>query len=547
MVGIKKYYIGSSTNNKRKKYLSIVCSQGYGKGVKRIIGLGYLDDFQKINPDSHMILKEKLKEINYEINELNKEQVKESLLNSIKSVNVEERLINHGVKSIYNVIDELQIFQSLPKSKHKQLEQLLKYTISSRIINPTSIIQTFNQKDDFKTDITLKKSSFYNLLDILSDSYQNIYKTMNKVISQKTNRDAELVYFDSSTAYFETFVRDGLRFPGYSKDGKFKEDQVVIGMATDPNGIPVHAEIFKGNTADSSTFIPFVLKMKSIYDIKKITIVADKGMSINKNIRFLEQNGLDFVISYRVKSATKEFKKYVLSESGWIGDENFKYKEQEIASFWKNKRNNGHIRKKIITYSSSRASKDRKDRQQLIQNFTKKQNKNGLVKIEDLMGMKKYKFYERIGKTEFKLNISKIKEDELYDGIYVYETSRTELKPSEVVEIYHKQWQIEENFRTLKSSLNVRPMHVWTEKHIRGHFVLCFIALVVLKYCIYKINKFFEDNGIVDKITNDKLIKIINGAFTHQKIINNEVKSETFISKNSDKMNDYWVLNEILR
>ncbi|WLP85408.1 IS1634 family transposase [Mycoplasma seminis] len=86
--------------------------------------------------------------------------------------------------------------------------------------------------------------------------------------------------------YFESFSRLGLRHSGYSKDGKFKEDQVVVGMATDENGIPIHIETFKGNTADSKTFIPFVLEMSKIYEIKNVTIIADKGMSTSSNIRF---------------------------------------------------------------------------------------------------------------------------------------------------------------------------------------------------------------------------------------------------------------------
>ncbi|WP_433962517.1 IS1634 family transposase [Mycoplasmopsis bovis] len=96
----------------------------------------------------------------------------------------------------------------------------------------------------------------------------------------------DVLWFDATTTYFETFSREGYKKPGYSKDGKFKEDQIVIGMATDENGIPLHYKIFPGNVTDSNTFIPFMLEIADIYEVNSVTIIADKGMSVNRNIRF---------------------------------------------------------------------------------------------------------------------------------------------------------------------------------------------------------------------------------------------------------------------
>ncbi|MDJ1648848.1 IS1634 family transposase, partial [Mycoplasma phocimorsus] len=278
-----------------------------------------------------------------------------------------------------------------------------------------------------------------------------------------------------------------------SKDGKFKEDQVVIGMATDENGIPIMLKVFRGNTADCNTFIPFVIEMKKTYNLKKVTIIADKGMSINRNIRFLEANGIDFIISYRLKTSSKEFKEFALNKLGYKEiNSTTKYKEYEYNSHWNGKRVNENIRRRIITHSTTRAKKDNEDRKTLINNFIKRQNSAGIVTADNIIGIKKYKFYKKVGKMEFILDYKKILEDENYDGFYVYETSRLDLKPADIIEIYHKRWQIEENFRTLKNALKVRPVYVWSDKHIRGHFILNFLALVVLKYSIYLVNKYYK-------------------------------------------------------
>ncbi|MDJ1646146.1 IS1634 family transposase [Mycoplasma phocimorsus] len=135
-----------------------------------------------------------------------------------------------------------------------------------------------------------------------------------------------------------------MRVPGYLKDGKFKEDQVVIGMATDENGIPIFLKLFRGNTADCDTFIPFIIEMKNTYNLKKVTIIADKDMSINRNIRFLESNGINFIISYRLKTSSKEFRKFALDEKGYKQiNSSTRYKEYKYNSHWNGKRANEKI------------------------------------------------------------------------------------------------------------------------------------------------------------------------------------------------------------
>ncbi|WP_337904903.1 IS1634 family transposase, partial [Mesomycoplasma ovipneumoniae] len=187
--------------------------------------------------------------------------------------------------------------------------------------------------------------------------------------SELGKRDNEF-YFDSSTVYFETFERNGLRIPGYSKDAKFKEDQIVIGLACDKNGIPFHFKVFKGNTGDSSTLIPFVLDVESKYNIKNMTIIADRGMSTAANIRFLESRNYNFIISYRAKVGTQKFKNYLLDPSDYVDvSADFKYKKEEFYSSYKNKRYTENIRRRIITYSKKRAIKDRKAREEQIQSF----------------------------------------------------------------------------------------------------------------------------------------------------------------------------------
>ncbi len=248
---------------------------------------------------------------------------------------------------------------------------------------------------------TYSKNSFYRSLDYIAKNKDEILRNLNAKICANTNRKIDVLWFDATTTYFETFSREGYKKPGYSKDGKFKEDQIVIGMATDENGIPLHYKIFPGNVTDSNTFIPFMLEIADIYEVNSVTIIADKGMSVNRNIRFLESKNWKYIISYRMKAGSKQFKEYVLDEKDYVNDGGLIYKTRDIASSYNKKRINGHFRRQIISFSQKRATKDKNDRDILIQNFTKKMNKDNLVSCDDLAGSKKYRFFKPINKGHF--------------------------------------------------------------------------------------------------------------------------------------------------
>ncbi|WLP85255.1 IS1634 family transposase [Mycoplasma seminis] len=174
-------------------------------------------------------------------------------------------------------------------------------------------------------------------------------------------------------------------------------------------------------------------------------------------------------------------------------------------------------------------------------------NKNGLVETGKLTGGKKYKFFKKVGKAFYELDYKKVQEDSQFDGYYIYETSRMDLTSEEIVEIYAKQWQIEENFRTMKSSLQVRPMYVWTDKHIEAHILLCFMSLVIMKFLLYSVNKTLKDTGVIDRFSNERVIKAIKSAEKVVKVVDGQIKEEIYIrnTQNSDYISDFETIQTI--
>ncbi|MDW2930589.1 IS1634 family transposase [Mesomycoplasma ovipneumoniae] len=480
-------------SSKDKPYKYVGWAQGYGKGPKRWFSLGNERNLEKINPNAVQIIKEKLKLFS---NLDDKDKVKTVLLDSIKNSAIIEGSVFVGGELIEKFIEKHNIFESLPKSRHKNMKEIFNYLISKRIADPGSIINAFDKKDDYSNQINTSKNSFYKLLDLVFESQNQLLDSLNKmVISELGERNNEF-YFDSSTIYFETFER---------KDAKFQEDQIVIALACDKNGIPFHIKVFKANTTDSSTLIPFVLDVEFKYNIKKMTIIADRGTLTTANIQFLESKEYNFIISYRPKAASQKFKNYLLDPSDYVDvGADFKYKKEEFYSSYKNKRYTENIRRRIITYSTKRAIKDRKAREEQIQSFIKKQNKDGFIEVNKLFGTKP-KYFKQISNMKFELDQSKIDKDKQFDGYYVYETNILNSNVLDIVEKYQKQWNIEANFRSLKGLLNIRPVFLRIDEHILAHTLLCFISLVILKTIIFKINKHISDNKLFE---NNQLTEV---------------------------------------
>lgn len=490
------------------EYLSIGIPKPDNKGFKIRFGYGYISELQKFHPDPVTAIKAIIS--NFPLS-LTKEEAKaklDSIYKGEKTIKQEAIEKFKGYEIIEKLFNHFDIFKDCRVTKSTTLKDVVSQLIYQRIKQPLSVYSTYKsmKKENFDT---FSKNSFYRSLDYISENKNTILKNLNQKIKDKINRNINVLWFDSTTSYFETFKRDGYKKPGFSKDGKFKEDQIVIGMATDENGIPLHYKVYPGNTADSKTFIPFMLEIAKIYNVNNVTIVADKGMSVNRNIRFLESMNWRYIISYRMKASNNSFKEYVLDENEYITNGSVKYKTREIASFFNKKRPNGHVRNQIVTFSTKRALKDKNDREILIENFTKKMNKNGLVSYENLAGSKKYKFFKPVNKGAFyELDEEKIIEDSKFDGFYVYETNRRDLSVLEIIEIYSNQWQIESNFKTFKGTLSLRPVYLSTWNHIKGYICLCFISLVFLNYLIYILNNTLGLAG-KSKITEHKLINVI--------------------------------------
>ena len=271
-----------------------------------------------------------------------------------------------------------------------------------------------------------------------------------------------VAFYDTSTLYFES-QEDDVRVPGYSKDGKSENPQVVLGLLVAAGGNPIGYELHKGNQYEGTTLLPIVKKLEKRFNLSHPIIVADAGLLSKKNIEQLEDEGYEYIIGARIRSMSKPDKEAVLG----LG-----LRDGELASLTlKGKRH-------VISMSDSRARKDARDRRKGIGRLEKRFAGGKITKAS--VNNKGYnRFLTLQGETTVTIDRNKIDEDARLDGLKGYVTN-SNIKDEEVAENYRNLHFIERAFRMNKTDLAIRPIYHRLFNRIEAHVCICFTAYTVL-------------------------------------------------------------------
>jgi len=294
-----------------------------------------------------------------------------------------------------------------------------------------------------------------------------------------------LLLFDVTTLYFESFEGDELRQPGFSKDNKVKETQIVLALSTTPDGLPLWYEIFPGNTWEGETLRHFTCNWRnSEYQDSTGVVVADSAMLASVNLEDLQEQGLNYVLGARLKNLKASEKSQVLDRDGFV---EIKDNEDETLAYRIIERGKSRL---LVTWSAARARKDEAERHRLVERVLKKlsSKKQQRLKGKAIISNRGTSRYLKIaeGETEntYVLNEEKIALDAKWDGLHGMETDLPLGSESEIREAlshYHSLWRIEESFRIQKSHLRIRPVYHYTKERIHAHIALCYMAFACLR------------------------------------------------------------------
>jgi len=285
----------------------------------------------------------------------------------------------------------------------------------------------------------------------------------------------DLVFFDTTSIYFEGAGGESLGQHGHSKDHRPDRVQMVVGAVLDAEGRPVCCELWPGNTADVKTLVPVAERLQKRFRIGKVCIVADRGMISDKTLQELEARQWLYILGARMRTQA-EVRDEVLSRAGRYEVVVPKGIQAKDPSPLQVKEVHIWDRRYIVCRNEDQAAKDAADRTAILQGL-REQLKKG---AKSLVGNRGYRKYLQGEKGAFSIDEDKVRDEARYDGKWVLRTN-TDLPAAEVARKYKQLWMVEELFRTVKSVLETRPIYHRSDEAVRGHVFASFLALVVRK------------------------------------------------------------------
>ena len=285
----------------------------------------------------------------------------------------------------------------------------------------------------------------------------------------------DLVFFDTTSIYFEGEGGASLGEKGHSKDHRSDLNQMVVGVVLDGEGNPICCEMWPGNTADVKTLIPVVDRIRSRFHIGRFCVVADRGMISQETINELDQREIPYILGARMRKL-KEIRQEVLTRAGRYREVYPEGKFSKDPAPLKVKEVWVDEHRYILCLNEKQARKEALDRQVIIDALKEKLKKNPKA----LIGNKGYRKYLKLDRDHLRLDQDKIDEEERFDGKWVLRTN-TSLTSEQVALKYKELWQVEQVFREVKSVLETRPIFHKCDETIRGHVFCSFLALVLRK------------------------------------------------------------------
>lgn len=481
--------------------------------------LGYLDELEKQYDNPIAFFTQKVQRLKEE-----KAERKDSLTftfrheDKLSSNTTYRKNFGHVIlSSIYHELEINKFLVSRQRSSNIEFDtnNIMKLLVFSRLLSPASKKKTFEGRESYfdKTNYTL--DDVYRSLSFFNKQSGNLQLWLNERIKQSYGRDSSLVYYDVTNYYFETDKTDDFKKKGACKEHR-PNPIIQMGLFIDNSGIPITFQLFPGNTHDCLTFRPNLSRIKKEYDLGKVVVVADKGMTTGDNIWYTLSAKDGYVFSMSIRKADKELKKYVLNEDGyeWLGKE-YKRKYRLYPRTIMITATNGKKTKKtvhekqVIFYSEKYDKRAKAERSAVIakaQDLIANPGKYTKATSHGAAGyVKNIDFDKETGEilTPSKalvLDLEKLKEEEALDGYYAIVTSEYEETADRIIEMYRGLWKIEESFKVTKSDLEARPVYVSREEHIQAHFLTCFIALVIARILEMKMGNRYNISQLLESL-----------------------------------------------
>lgn len=547
------------TKVKGREYAAIVeniySKQRHGSSSRTIRSCGDLIKLRLENPNIDEELKQEVARLNADAKAASQAWINRHLQSVDCTQDRALKQVNYGIAFYRRIWESLKLHTWFDRAKRNargrigyDLDQAVFLLAAMRILKPMSKSKTFGSRDELLFDFNkLSLDDIYHSLDVLADKKKTILSNLNRNLEEIYARVKTIAFYDVTTFYFESFDSDELRARGMSKENKTNEVQVVLGLLVDGEGIPIDYELFRGNTSEMNTIVEVVNNYKAKNKLEKVTVVADRGLNSRLNLKTLTDLNFDYIVAQSIDRLPAETKEKIFREDNWDqefvaqdGSETFKVKtiKQSSAPELDNEI--------IVTWSARRQAHDLKV---LNERFDKcKQlldRGTGAVDASIKHGVRQFLRIKTGAKVAYATNDDLYQKRKKQAGYYALVTSHKHIDAMQIYRDLRRLWHIEECFRVMKTNLDTRPVYVWTPKRIRGHFLVCYLALVMERLAYYRIRQVGLD------LSSQKVIELL--AQAKMTILEQDNTKKTLylkqgISANAAKNNEYAnAVDELMR
>ena len=508
-----------------------------GKSTTRNVEkIGYVDELEKEYPDPVAHYREEAKRLTKERERkvaitLEADQLmpfdeygRYDTLKSLGSVFLMRMMHGLGLEALFRKLGRRHGLSC-------SLFEVMKLLVYQRVLDPDSKRGDYESRGRYFERMGFGLNDVYRALSCMSQDREEILGHLDRRLRQDRGRRPGLMYYDVTNYYFEIENPDGFRMKGCSKEHR-PLPIVQMGLFMDDLGLPVSYRLYERNTNDCSTLIPSMDDVREDLGLEHIVIVADKGMYSEDNIAriILDHNG--YVISQSARKVSQAARAVIYDGEGYtrldrhgnvlgrdsdMAEVSFMYKSWDMVEEISVTRPQGVRRRvpvgkrRIIFWSRKYADRSRLDRTEAVE----KAGSRSKDKIDNRHG------------ASIEFDTERLDEDEMADGCYIIETNVRGLRDSgdeghaarlgesgslwledegmlllnrtvtdmDIIDMYRGLWKIEESFKITKSEFDARPVYLSRRDRIEGHFLICFISLLLVRLMQAELERIGKPHG----------------------------------------------------
>lgn len=452
-----------------------------------------------------------------------KEQVSVTFSQTARIPLDEERLFNVGYLFLQQLCSELRLDNVCRniRNRHKfnyDFHAILTDLIFARILSPSSKRSSFSFCHSLLEAPKYSLQNVYRALSVMAEESDYIQEELYRNSNFVHHRNSKILYYDCTNYYFEIEEESGNK-----KYGKNKEHRpnpiITMGLFMDADGIPLAFDIFPGNQNEQLTLKPLETKVIKDFECSEFIFCSDAGLGSAKN-RFLNSFGnRSYVITHSLKKMKKEDRDIALKPTQFRLPGSNRMIDLRTLDETKPEVFNSVYYKEvpivtgkmdeivIVTYSPKYKAYQQKIRSQQVERALKmiqspgkcRRGKNQNDPARFIQKTSITSDGEIADKSVYELDEERIREESMYDGFYAVVTN-LENNPDEIIKINKRRWEIEENFRIMKTDFEARPVYVQRDDRIKAHFLTCYISLLVYRLLEKKIGEGFTCSQILETL-----------------------------------------------